>query len=317
MLNFRRIGSDLLALLIVVSAAMSAHADVAFTNLGTGSLASWSTLPGTPVYTSLATPATANTAQGNVAAATGATNTAMVETFTPSSSFTLGAISIAASGGQAATNVTLHLYDVTSAITSNNGTTTQGSGAIYTPITSSLTDLLGGGSGLSFSNPAQNEAQLLFQLSIGATNDQVALTAGHIYAMEFWTPSASNGSFLWWRAPSSVATDGQMMTATDATKSGTGASTVNANFTTEDARITIASAGQAGGAAHRLARSVCCSRARHARSDGHRDTCRTCVGAPVSSGSWLRPTKRTENDSRSLESIERRSWIDRARSGSF
>jgi hypothetical protein len=228
--------------------AVSARADLTFTNLGTGALASWTNVPGSPVYTSLATPATATTGQGNVAAATGATNTAMVETFTPSSSFTLGAIAISASGGGSATaNMSLHLFDVTSAITSNNGTTTQGSGAIYTPVTSGLTDLFGAGSGLTFTNPAQGQAQLLFQLSNGATNDLVALTAGHIYAVEVWTPATSNTGFVWFRG-AAVATDGQMMTATDATKSGTGASSVNANFTTEDARITIASAGQAGGA---------------------------------------------------------------------
>jgi hypothetical protein len=249
MLNVRPLVCGAMAIATALGlVATSAKADLVFTNLGTGALASWTNVPGSPIYTSLATPSAATTGQGNVAAAAGATNTAMVETFTPSSSFTLGAIAISASGGaQATANVSLHLYDVTNVITSNNGSTTQGSGAIYTPITSALTDLLGGGSGLTFTNPAQGQAQLLFQLTNGATNDQVALTAGHIYTVEVWTPAASNAGFVWFRG-ANVATDGQMMTATDATKSGTGASAVNANFTTEDARITIASAGQAGGA---------------------------------------------------------------------
>src|SRR3954471_21378069 len=92
--------------------ATAAKADLVFTNLGTGALASWTNVPGSPTYTSVATPAAANTPQGNVAVATGATNTAMVETFTPSSSFTLGAIAISASGGASATaNMSLHLFD--------------------------------------------------------------------------------------------------------------------------------------------------------------------------------------------------------------
>ena len=172
----------------------------------------------------------------------------MAETFTPSTSFTLGAFAIAASGGTAPSTIQVHLFDVTSKITSNNGTTTQGSGAAYSKATApALTDLFGNGAGLTFSNPAQGEGQLLFSLTNAATNDRVALTSGHIYALEFWTPVGMRG-FNWWRGAAGSATDGQMMVATDAANVGTGAATINANFTSQDLRITLASAGLAGGA---------------------------------------------------------------------
>jgi hypothetical protein len=227
--------------------AVSAHADVVFTNLGTGSLASWTNVPGSPIYKSLNTPSVATVQQGNVGVATGATNNAMVETFTAGSSYTLGAIAISAAGSANVSGMSLHLYDITSTLT--GGTTA--AGAKYTPVTSTLTDLFGGGSGITFASPnTGGQSQYLFELTNGATNDQVAITAAHIYAIEIWTPVASNQGFFWWRAPDATTNDGlgQMMTAADATGVGTGAATVNANFTPEDARLAITSAGQAGGA---------------------------------------------------------------------
>ena len=52
----------------VFALCASANADVALTNVGTtaAALAGWSTTPGTPIYTSIATPVTAATSQGNV-----------------------------------------------------------------------------------------------------------------------------------------------------------------------------------------------------------------------------------------------------------
>jgi hypothetical protein len=239
-----------LALGFCLALCVSASADVTLTNVGTNAaaLANWSATPGTPIYTSIANPAAAATSQGNVGAATGATFQAIAETFTPSTSFTLGAFAISASGGNAPSTIQLHLFDVTTKITSNNGTTTQGSGAVYSKaVAPALTDLFGNGAGLTFTNPAQGQGQLLFSLTNAATNDRVALTAGHIYALEFWTPSGTAG-FNWWRAGAAAATDGEMMVATDAAGSGTGATAVNANFTSQDLRVTIASAGLAGGA---------------------------------------------------------------------
>jgi hypothetical protein len=62
------------------------------------------------------------------------------------------------------------------------------------------------------------------------------LTAGHTYALEFWTPTsgANAGNFNWFRG-GAVATDGQMMGTHNAT-----------DFSTS--RNTIASLGLAGAA---------------------------------------------------------------------
>ena len=63
----------------------------------------------------------------------------MSETFTPSSSYTLGQIDILGGVSAANTTLSLHLDDVT-------GVDKQGSGAFYFP----GADLFGSGSGLSF-----------------------------------------------------------------------------------------------------------------------------------------------------------------------
>src|SRR4051794_35295053 len=143
---------SILSVAALASAALPALGGVTFTNQGTGALANWAAVPGKSiVYASLATPATANTSQGNVANATGAAFTAMAETFTPATNYTLGAIGISGSGGQNATNIQMHLYDVTPPrATSNNGSVQTGSGAQYSVAAAPpLVDLLGGGAGLS------------------------------------------------------------------------------------------------------------------------------------------------------------------------
>jgi hypothetical protein len=180
-------------------------------------------------YTSVAA-SSATTAQGQPSAGSGAGYTVLSETFTPSSAVTLGGFNILESGLGGLT-VGVHLYDVTTSITSGNGSTTQGSGATYP---AGLSDLFGGGAGLSFTTPNNaGTVQGLFLLSNGTTSDQVTLNAGDIYALEFWTPTSGGSSqnFDWARG-GAVATDGQMMGSHDATV----------------ARLTIATLGLAGAA---------------------------------------------------------------------
>jgi hypothetical protein len=224
----------------------SAKADVTLATSST--LTSWDMTNGAPVYTSITAPNVATTNQNNNGVtSTGATNYALVETFTPSSSYTLAGLAMSVTGGGTATPLSLHLYDVTSAITSNNGTTTQGSGATYSVATSTLTDLFGNGAGLAFNQPPSGGVQDIFTLSNGSTNDLVPLTAGHIYAVELWVSYAIN-TFTWVRA-GVVATDGQMMFSADPNNVGTGPISLNpANYAHEDSRVTITSAGFAGGA---------------------------------------------------------------------
>lgn len=201
----------------VASLCGTAHAAVTFSTSITVS-----SYVGSPVYTST-TAASATTPQGNATLGSGAANFALSQTFTPSSSYTLGQINILGGVTVANTALTLHLYDVT-------GVDKQGSSAFYFP----GTDLLGGGSGVSFTVPATGELQFIFSLDNIGTSDQIALTAGNTYALEVWTPAAvGQNGFQWYRA-GAVATDGQMMGSHDAL--------------TSVSRNTIAALGLAGGA---------------------------------------------------------------------
>lgn len=207
--------------LAVAALCGTARADLSF---GTSATVSSYLAPagaGALQYTSVAA-TSATVAQGQPSLNSGAPGTVLSETFTPSSSFTLGGISLLAASGSG--NVlSLHLYDVT-------GVDKQGSSAFYFP----GTDLFGGGSGLSFTIPANGQLQYQFSLSNGGTSDQIALTAGNTYALEVWTPAALGSSgFVWYRG-AAVATDGQMMGSRDLTASVS--------------RNTIAALGLAGGA---------------------------------------------------------------------
>lgn len=202
----------------VIALTMTARADLSYSYSTT--VSSWL---GTPTYTSLA-PSSATVAQGNPSLGSGASYFVLSETFTPSTSYTLGQIDLltganATSGG----TIGVHLYDVT-------GVDKQGSSAYY----NIGTDLFGNGAGLSFNIPTTGEIQDILQLSNGTTSDQVTLTAGDTYALELWTPAAfGQNNFQWYRG-GAVATDGQMMGSHDAS------SNVSRN--------TIAALGLAGGA---------------------------------------------------------------------
>src|SRR5262245_9805903 len=220
------------ALVIVLIWGARANADVVLSTSST--LTSWDTTNGVPVYTSVATPATATVAQNNNGVtSTGATHYALVETFTPSSSFVLSALAISATGGSPGPAMSMHLYDITS--TTGTGI---GSGVNYSVATSSLTDLFGNGAGLPFTQTPGGQMQDIFTLSNGSTNDLVPLTAGRTYALEMWVPY-SNNAFTWTRA-GAVATDGQMMFSADPNNVGTGPISSNpGNYAHEDSRISI------------------------------------------------------------------------------
>jgi len=207
---------------LLAAATLTAKADLTFSTSGTTT--SWL---GTPDYASIlsANLGTATVAQGNPALGTGSTGFVLSETFTPSSSFTLGSIGILGGVSAANTTLSLHLYNVT-------GVDKQASSAFYFP----GTDLLGNGSGLSFTVASTGEAQYIFSFSNGSTLDQVALTSGQTYALEIWTPQAvGQNNFQWYRA-GVVDTQGQMMGSGDPSGSVS--------------RNTIAALGLAGGSPH-------------------------------------------------------------------
>jgi hypothetical protein len=123
-------------------------------------------------------------------------NVGLTQTFTPTSSFTLGAIAAVASGRGTTVSmvsypISVHLYDLTTGYAStNSGNSWPG----YIPTTAAPAgDMLGGGAGLqaTFNGGGSNEFYELNFNNTG-TNDQVTLTAGHHYAIEF-APGYNNG----------------------------------------------------------------------------------------------------------------------------
>ena len=173
-----------------------------------------------------------------ITAGVGATYTVLSETFTitngagsdltANTNYTLTGVAII--GGNQPANSSLHIYDVTTNLTSNNGTPLNGSGATYNFTVNG--DLLGNGSGpVLLSNIIAGTDQVLYELSSGPnTPDQIVLGGGHTYTFEIWTPS---GGFSWSR--NSVADAG-----------GQGMGSHDAGLAV--ARLTIASLGLAGGA---------------------------------------------------------------------
>lgn len=136
-------------------------------------------------------------APGNLAIP-GAAYYQLGETLTaPQAHYNLKAISVLMSG-TASGLVQMHLFDITGSLKSNNGPITNGSGANY-----SITgDLLGGGSGITFTNTGSLGAtnQWIFTLGTGTNDDTgIVLGDGHYYVLEFWEPSTATTLINWWR----------------------------------------------------------------------------------------------------------------------
>jgi hypothetical protein len=235
--SIKSLTASILAGMAFIALCGTARADLTVSNSTTTT--SWNSVGGqNPFYVSMTSAnMTGFTSQGQPSAGAGATYTVLSETFTitngagslanGNTNYVLTGIAIV--GGNQPANSSIHLYDVTTNLTSNNGTPLQGSGATYN--FSANGDLLGGGNGLALSNILAGTDQVLYNLSTGPNSqDQVVLGAGHIYAFEIWTPA---GGFSWSR--NSVAdAGGQAMGSHDANLSV--------------ARLTISSLGLAGGA---------------------------------------------------------------------
>jgi hypothetical protein len=123
-------------------------------------------------------------------------STCLTQTFTPTTTFTLGAIAAIASGRGTTVSMvsyplSVHLYDLTTGYAStNNGNSWPG----YIPSSAAPGgDMLGGGSGLqvTFNGAGSNEFYELNFNNTG-TSDEVTLQAGHHYAIEF-APGYNNG----------------------------------------------------------------------------------------------------------------------------
>lgn len=197
----------------IITACGVAQAQITFSS--GGSLTAWN---GTPIYVSIANASLsgANTGQGDPTI-TG-TYGVMAETFTPSSSFTLGSVSLLLSVN-APDTYQFNLYDLGAAGT----VSVSSSAATYTPGTSlfSVNTIALASSG--------GEVQGTFTLP---TADRVTLSANEEYALEIWTPSADASAGVTWFRGSTADPGGQMLDTGDATTT----------------RATLAANGQAGGA---------------------------------------------------------------------
>jgi len=200
--------------------------------------------PGAPVYESTL-PTNVATAQGPPTAGATAAYTVTAETFTPTSTFTLGRIDIIASGGGGAP-VILNLYALNPTSAASETTPGYNTGsAYYVPANDAGPNLLGNGNGepVNFYGFSDTE-DVGFSLTQGPNvNDQVTLTAGTTYAFEIWDPTALTNTaqgtpattLYWWRETGApILNDGQGFSAPDASL---GLS-----------RQTLAANGQAGGA---------------------------------------------------------------------
>jgi hypothetical protein len=191
------------------------------------------------------------TSQGNAAAAGAGTQTVLAETFTPGSGpafgapnsggFTLGKIAVLAGGGNTNNTVSMHLYAVNVAPSASASASYNdgAQGHLVGP------DLLGGGSGLSFTwNPgslATGHAWLA-QFILDGT-DNVVLNSGTTYALEFWsnnsTATPNTNNWVWFRRADATNADpgGQMF----------GAQNADLTDTTNGVRKTINQLALAGG----------------------------------------------------------------------
>jgi hypothetical protein len=197
----------------ILAAGTVVQAQITYSTLG--SVSTWS---GTPVYTSLAsgTPLSGLASQGGLAI-TGSYGV-LAETFTPTTSFTVGSFSLMDQFTSAGSAYQVNLFDLGPAGTVSVSSST----ATYTPSTSLFSDTVA-------ATTSSGEVQGVFALPVA---DQVALNAGEEYALEIWTPSADGqNGFIWYRG-STADPGGQMFS--------------DAN--SANARGTLAGNGQAGGA---------------------------------------------------------------------
>ena len=246
------------ALAILATAWCStARADIS--TVVTSTTIAWPSEPNPPFYS--ATPLSGLSSQGVPTAAGGATADSLSETFTiatgdgtgagtgptTGNNYVLTGVGMVIGGYNTSVPCTLHLYDVTTNLTSNNGNDFNGSGANYNLYNTGsspqqIGDLLGEGQGLQFINAAHSGAEQVIYLGLqngpSTYGDEVVLASGHTYAVEVSVPTAAApggaGSFNWYRN-STADLGGEAMGSTSAP-------------TPAQTRLTITSLGLAGGA---------------------------------------------------------------------
>jgi hypothetical protein len=207
-----------LAILSALALATSVQAQISYST--GGSLTAWN---GTPAYVSIPSASLSGATTGQGDATITGTYGLMAETFTPSSTFTLGSFAVLMGmNNNTDSSYQINLYDLGPAGT----VSVSSSAATYTPGTSlfSVNNI----SGMTSSG---GEVQATFTLPVA---DQVTLNANEEYALEIWTPTADGSAGITWyrNAGSPADPGGQMFSGGDNTL----------------VRKTLAGNGQAGGA---------------------------------------------------------------------
>jgi PEP-CTERM putative exosortase interaction domain len=142
-------------------------------------------------------------------ASAGISNNIFAQTFTPTTTFTLGAFSIYAAGGPV-TGASVHLFQVTSLPNGLPGgwATTGGFNILQNANTNDMFNPGNTGTGLTFNyNGVATQNYLEFDL---AAANQVTLTAGASYAFEIWAPSSTVANALFWRRGGDVYVNGNI-----------------------------------------------------------------------------------------------------------
>ncbi len=209
-----------LAILCALAVATSVQAQISFSS--GGSLTVWN---GTPVYVSLANASLSSATTGQGDAVITGTYGLMAETFTPSSTFTLGSVSMMMGVNNLTDNsYKLYLWDLGPAgtISVNSAAATYGP---LTPGTNLFSD-----TSIAFTSTSGGEVQGTFTLPVA---DQVTLNAGEEYAVEIWNPTADGSAGVTWFRASTADPGGQMFSGGDAVGG---------------VRNTLVANGQAGGA---------------------------------------------------------------------
>jgi hypothetical protein len=242
-----------LAVLAAVACCSTARADIGSVVTST-TLTAWPAESSPIFYKSISLSASLSS-DGPPAIAAGSTAASLSETFTiatgagiadgapgpvTGNNYILTGVGMMVSGYSTSVPNTLHIYDVTTNLTSNNGSDLNGSGASYnlysTGGAAPIGDLLGEDQGLGFINAADSGAEHVLYLGLqngpSTYGDEVVLQSGHTYALEVSVPTG--GGFDWFKG-STADTGGQAMGSTSAPNPA-------------QSRLTITALGQAGGA---------------------------------------------------------------------
>jgi PEP-CTERM motif len=222
-----KIGAFFASAAVFVASCGLAQAQISFSP--GGSLTAWN---GAPLYTSIPNSGLSGATTGQSDPTITGSYGLMAETFTPSSSFTLGSFAmLMAVNNPTIPTYTINLYNLGPAGTVSVSSST----ASYNPYASSPASIsLAFSDTVTFGGSSGGEVQGTFTLP---TADQVTLLANEEYALEILTPTNNGASGVTWYRATPADPGGQMFSGGD-----------GLNSAGNGVRNTLAGNSQAGGA---------------------------------------------------------------------